>query len=307
MVKKAQKTTTKKENGKKAVAEKTQKQVKTQTKKENKNSKNYKKHPEIIEKDHEEKNDQLFTDVEETAIIEDIKESYKKNLEIVKADLNLDKDQVSKALKCLKKIISARYKDNVNLLANEADEFVYLNFVFSRLPVKYSLRPVSIPISTPVYSSKLNTRVCLFVKDPRSDFKDLSIKFPFKVKVLDIEKLKLKYSRFQERRNLLKEFDMFLCDYKIYMVLKKLLGKPFYVHKKYPIPIKLDYTNPDSIRDEVTSSIETSTVFNMTNGPNYSIKAARVVSDDDKIIKNIVDCVTYTIPHILKWGVDLHE
>jgi len=165
-------------------------------------------------------------DEEESEILEDMKLKYHKSMELVLAKLipTLDESLFKKGIKCLKKIITDKYKENLNLLQSEEDEFLYVNLVFGKLPFKFSYRPQAIPLTNSIYGEKYNTRVCLFVKDPRSDFKDLEIhnNLPFKLKVLDIEKLKLKYSRFQERRNLLKEYDVFLCDYKIYILLKKI-------------------------------------------------------------------------------------
>jgi ribosome biogenesis protein UTP30 len=273
---------------------------KENTKVEKAKSKN-KVEEEIVE-DHN-----IYTEHEENNLQEDLRENYNKQVEIVKENLQLNKKQVSKAVKCLKKIVLDKYKDNKNLLADEKDEFLYLNFIFSRLPYKYSVRPVNIPLSHSLYDKSYGTTVCLFVKDPSSDFKDLAIDFPFKVKVIDVQKLKLKYSRFQERRNLVKQFDIFLCDFKIYMLLKKLLGKPFYTAKKYPIPIKLDYSNKDSITHEVVSQVENCTTYYMTHGPNYSVKISRVVMEDEESVENIMAAVTGTLPHILKWGINLEE
>jgi len=45
----------------------------------------------------------------------------------------------------------------------------------------------------------------------------------------------------------------------------------------------------------------------MTNGPNYSIKVARAVFENDEVVKNITDCCLSALPHILKWGVDFEE
>lgn len=275
--------------------------VKTSKKSENKTNGKHVDKEEVIS------DPKILNDKEEISALENMQENYEKSLKIVQQNLNLDKNLVAKAIKCLQTVISDKYKDNLNLLANENDEFLFLNFVFSRLPVKFSLRPVNVGLPHSIYGQKFNTRVCLFVKDPRSDFKDLNLDFPFKVKVLDVEKLKLKYSRFQERRNLLKEYDIFLCDYKIYMLLKKLLGKPFYVQKKYPLPIKVDYTKPEEIKQEIVSRIEKSTIFNMSHGPNYTVKVSRVVNDKSETLENVMEAATKLIPHILKWGIDFNE
>lgn len=252
----------------------------------------------------EETNFQVFTDVEESQILGDIAENYTKSSSEVESKLKLDKSLITKAVSCLKELISKKHKESMNLLASEEDEFLYLNFVLGKLPVKYSVRPSTIPLPNSIYGEKLNTRVCVFVKDPRSDFKDLKIDFPFKVKVLDVQKLKLKYSRFQERRDLLKEYEIFLCDYKIYFLLKKLLGKPFYASRKYPIPINIDYTDKEDIKKQVVNHIEKSTHFYMTNGPNYSVKVARSVASESDIINNVTASAKGTLPHILKWGLD---
>jgi hypothetical protein len=255
---------------------------------------------------------QILNDAEEEATLEIIKERYTKYLESTKEKLlpQLDKALIKNAITNLKNLVLNRYKDNLNLLQSENEEFLYLNFVFGKLPFKFSLRPVNIPLKNSIYDAeKFNTRVCIFVKDPRSAFKELPIysQFPFKVKVIDIKKLKEKYSRFQDRRNLLKDYEIFLCDQKIYMMLKKLLGKPFYVHKKYPVALKLDYTQPEEIKNMIVSNVENSTKFYITHGPNYTVKFSRVVQDNNEILANLLDAVVNTLPHVLKWGVELEE
>jgi ribosome biogenesis protein UTP30 len=228
-------------------------------------------------------------------------------LKISEKNLSLNPTQVTKAIKCIKEIISKRYENTLNILSCEDEELIYMNFVLGKLPLKYSLRPVSIPLEKTMHNLDNNTRICLFVKDPKKDFKELNIDFPINVKVIDVQSLKLKYSRFQERRNLLKQYDLFLCDYKIYFVLKKLLGKPFYVNKKYPVPIKLNYEDKEQIKTEVINHVNNSGVFYMTNGPNYAFKVARFNMDKDDILRNVMKSVNVVIAHIMKWGVSFEE
>ena len=230
------------------------------------NTKNVTEKSQPDESDSVQEDKKILNDAEEEATLEAIKERYLKYLEKTKEQLlsKLDKTLIKNAISNVKDIILARYKDNLNLLQSENEEFLYLNFVFGKLPFKFSLRPVNIPLTNSIYDSeKFNTRVCIFVKDPRSAFKELSMysELPFKVKVIDVKKLKEKYSRFNERRNLLKDYEIFLCDQKIYMLLKKLLGKPFYVQKKYPVALKLDYTKPEEIKNQIVSHVEKSSKF----------------------------------------------
>ena len=237
----------------------------------------------------------------------DLNELYTQKLAEVEEKLKLKKSQILSATTVLKKIIDQKYKNNFDLLARKEDEFLYLNFLFNKLPIRYSIRPTPVEIPNEIFGKKYNTRVCIIVKDPRSDFKDLNLEFPFTTKVFDLEKLRLKYARFNERRNLLKEFDLFICDSRVYMVLKRFLGKPFFASKKYPIPVHLNYTKPEEIKEDLTKLVSQKVAFYMTHGPNYSIKAARIVMENEQIVNNIINVTARTVSHILKWGVDLKE
>jgi ribosome biogenesis protein UTP30 len=299
-------TNSKTKEDKKTTNTTTKKGKKEQTKKNTKDTKDIKLPKDTSNDLDIIQDEKILNDKEEAAIVEDIKANYEKSFEEIKENLPnlLDSNLIKNAIKCLKKIILDKYKDNLNLLQSEQEEFVYLNFVFGKLPFKFSLRPVNIPLKNSIYGEKYNSRVCIFVKDPSSAFKELEIykSFPFKVKVIDIEKLKTKYSRFQERRNLLKEYELFLCDQKIYMLLKKHLGKPFYVQKKYPVPLKLDYSQPEEIKKLIISHVENSTNFYMSHGPNYTVKFSRAVQSAEEIYQNLNDAMINTIPHIIKWG-----
>jgi len=91
------------------------------------------------------------------------------------------------------------------------------------------------------------------------------------------------------------------------MVLKRFLGKPFFVSKKYPVPLALNYEDPEKITKDITKLVNKNTSFYMTHGPNYTIKVARAEMDSEDILKNIINASAKTIPHILKWGVEFHD
>ena len=90
-------------------------------------------------------------------------------------------------------------------------------------------------------SSKYNTRACIFVKDPESDFKrqieDMNI--PCIAEAIGFDRLKRDFHQFKDKRALLNDFDMFLADIRIYKMLPEKLGKEFYSKKVYPCPIKV--------------------------------------------------------------------
>jgi ribosome biogenesis protein UTP30 len=65
------------------------------------------------------------------------------------------------------------------------------------------------------------------------------MKIPCIAKVISYTKLKKEFKQFKDKRNLLKDYDLFLADLRIYKMLPECLGKEFYAKKKYPCPIKV--------------------------------------------------------------------
>ena len=90
-------------------------------------------------------------------------------------------------------------------------------------------RPVIHPIVDP-----RTTPVCLIVKDPQREYKDLleTHKIKFISRVVGLAKLKGKFRPFDARRALLKEYGLFLADDRVIPTLPKLLGSKWFEAKK---------------------------------------------------------------------------
>ena len=294
----------KQENNKKTQIQKAKEKRKEVKKRENKKQKK-----EIEKENIEEENSNIILDKEENEILENLNKKYTELQEIIKTNLipKLNKNLIKETINQLSKYIINKNKEQLNILSNEQDEFLYMNIALDKLPIKYSIRPVSVNLTNKIYGEKYSTSVCLFVKDPKQDFKDLDLEFPFNLKVIDISKLKLKYERFEERRNLIKQHDIFLCDGRVYFLLRKLLGKPFYSAKKFPLPINLNYNKKEDIKKNIINIVENNVTFHLSHGPIYNIKFARVIMNDDEKIQNLYDVITNMIPHVLKFGIDLNE
>ena len=85
------------------------------------------------------------------------------------------------------------------------------------------------------------------MKDPAREFKDqiMGLKIPCIAKVIGYDKLKRNFKQYKDKRALLKEYDGFLADLRVYKMLPELMGKEFYNRKKYPCPIKVHgYAKP---------------------------------------------------------------
>jgi ribosome biogenesis protein UTP30 len=241
---------------------------------------------------------------------EELDNKYNLKLEQVNKELipKIIESQIEKALKAL---ISYKNKINssstINVLSGDFDDYIYATFGFFNYPLRYSLSSSKINLSEGIYNEKYSSNICLIVKNPKSDFKDLNIEFPFNLKVIDIEKLKMKYQQYSKRRELMKKYDLFLCDNRIKFVLRKLLGKCFYVSKKFPHPISLNYEDKDKIKNDIIDIVNKSTIFHMNNGPIYNIKFGRFSMSLKDNLENLKECIKQVIPHILKYDIDLDE
>ena len=241
---------------------------------------------------------------------EELNKKYELKLEQVSKELipKISSSQIEKALKAL---ISYKNKLNsssaINVLSGDFDDYIYATFGFYKYPLRYSLSPSKIDLPTGIYDLKYNSNICLIVKNPKSDFKDLNIEFPFNIKIIDIEKLKTKYQQYSKKRELMKKYDLFLCDNRIKFVLRKLLGKCFYASKKIPYSISLNYEDKEKIKNDIIEIVNKSTIFHMNNGPIYNIKFGRFSMNLEENKENLKECIKQIVPHILKYDIDLDE
>ena len=240
---------------------------------------------------------------------ETIKEKFQTQLKIVKEKLIIDEKLLSQATKCLKQLLNQKSEAESNILFRKDEESLQINFTFGNLPESFSLRPVVIPV--PV-ESKARRRVCLIIRDPAEDWLNLDINFDnesdLEVNVITYASLKQEYFQYEQRRNLLKQFDVFLCDNHIYMMLKKILGKAFYDTKKYPFGITIDKKKENSnTTKELILNAARNTMFYMSNGPNYTIKAGYVEEEESKLLPKIKTALIHTLANILKWGVEFTQ
>ena len=295
---------------KKEIPKKDQNKTKKEINKKSKSKENEKENPknETI-KDIEQEDEQ--NDIKEKEFNkEELNKKYELKLEQVTKDLipKISTAQIEKALKAL---ISYKNKLNsssaINVLSGDFDDYIYATFGFYKYPLRYSLAPSKIDLSTGIYAEKYNSNICLIVKNPKSDFKDLNIEFPFNMKIIDIEKLKTKYQQYSKKRELMKKYDLFLCDNRIKFVLRKLLGKCFYASKKIPYSISLNYEDKDKIKNDIIEIVNKSTIFHMNNGPIYNIKFGRFSMNLEENKNNLIECIKQIIPHILKYDIDLDE
>ena len=70
---------------------------------------------------------------------------------------------------------------------------------------------------------------------------------PCIAEVIGFDRLKRDFRQFKDKRQLLRDYDLFLADIRIYKMLPELLGKEFYSKKAYPCPIKVHGMDNDGL------------------------------------------------------------
>lgn len=68
------------------------------------------------------------------------------------------------------------------------------------------------------------------MKDPARAFKDQieDLDLPCIAKVIGFDKLKRNFKQYKDKRLLVKDYDAFLADLRVYKMLPEVLGKEFY-------------------------------------------------------------------------------
>ena len=177
---------------------------------------------------------------------------------------------------------------------------MHLTFTLTEVPQKPTPRPFQIKIPHPFHSKDFSTRVCVFVKDPASDFKkEISdLKIPCIAKVIGYDKLKRNFKQFKDKRKLLGEYDQFLADLRIYRMLPEVLGREFYTKKKYPCPIKLHGFKTSKELQKQLNQASKATFFIEGNGPNYSIKVGITSQSAQEIAENIETALSNALAYV---------
>ena len=144
--------------------------------------------------------------------------------------------EVREAIVALKKFV-AKKNEAENRLFDANSEPIMLQFTLRDIPAKRKHKPVLIKLANSLYTGR---SVCIVVKDPQRTYKDLFEKHsPHPdYKVVGVGKLKTKYRRYDQRRELCDAHDVLLCDERVIEMMPQVLGK-YGMDKKMPIPVPI--------------------------------------------------------------------
>ncbi|CAG9335801.1 unnamed protein product [Blepharisma stoltei] len=192
--------------------------------------------------------------------------------------------QIKKAFKAVKDlIISSR---NTKDLLSDEHEFINMQVEVNHLPEIATLRCVPIPLPHAIYDKKFNSQVMLIVKDPQRAMKEkldgLGLKDTPLTKIIGISKLGKNYTQYKDRRELIRQYDLFLADIRVFNMLPDRLGKYFYEKKKIPCLLNLDDDVEATLRRAMSS-----TFIIAAKGPIFCIKIARSSMSEKEVMENV--------------------
>ena len=213
--------------------------------------------------------------------------------------VQLPRKQTVSAVQQIRSQIKSK-RDPTNLLQS-TNELVYLQIELNSVPEIPTLRAIPIHIPHTLYSKKFQSSVCLITKDPQREWKELLDRLQMTdtpiSKVIGIDKLGKNYGQFKLRRQLIKDYDLFLADVRVFNMLPDRLGKYFYAKKKIPALIDLTQDPKASITNAIHS-----TYFVSQKGPCFMVKVGRVPMSSKQIADNIqavLDALPDVLPPIL--------
>ena len=156
-------------------------------------------------------------------------------------------------------------------------------------------KPLRIPIPNSLYSLD-DVESCLIVKDVAGEGKKAA-KAKLEennilgvTKVLGVSKLKKKFATHEQKRQLCRDYAIFLADTRILSLLPKLLGKTFFKKKKQPVPVELRGSNAkwkQNIEDALGS-----TYAHLSGGSCFTLRIAKPNEHNQKqVLENLMTVV----------------
>lgn len=223
-----------------------------------------------------------------------------------RVDQGLLKKAVTALLKHHAETVAAATSEKEQLLGT--DTSIQVQFGLEVAPVKSSPKPMRIEIPNSIFSVSADEpnaeldepEVCIIVKeDAKPWVQELIAQFPeqmgFIKKVMGLESLRKKHSKYSQRRTLLKKYSVFMADDRILPMLTSALGKDFFKAKKQPIPVNL--TRKTSLPFNIIKALS-STYMTMPAGTCVVVRAGYTHMTVDALVENIVAILERGVPKI---------
>jgi ribosome biogenesis protein UTP30 len=166
------------------------------------------------------------------------------------------------------------------------DAAVYIQIAMMTTPPKDKVKPYMIPLPHSMYKGG-DKEVCLFTKDPQATFEGWLEQSPVSgiARVMGCNELRRNYGQYKDKRELMGEFDLFMCDERILSVLPPLLGGKFFGRNKHPVPV--DIKTQGRMAANLAKVRDCAFVY-IPKGGQLAIKAAYYSQGVNATVKNIL-------------------
>jgi ribosome biogenesis protein UTP30 len=220
----------------------------------------------------------------------------------------LDTNLVDKAVGAILKYhekVAEESTEKLSLLGNERP--VQVQFTLLRAPGQSRPKPVQIMVPHPFFKladSAANhdemeePEICLIVKESSKPWcQEMIERFPDHMggvkKVLTLDSLRKKYTSYEQKRELLHKYNVFMADDRILPMLSKSLGKAFIKTKRLPVPICLTRENalPFAIQKALSA-----TYMTINTGTCITIRAGHTGMEPQKLVENVAAIVEAAVP-----------
>eukprot|EP00923_Selenidium_pygospionis_P051821 GHVN01089801.1.p2 GENE.GHVN01089801.1~~GHVN01089801.1.p2 ORF type:complete len:203 (+),score=33.23 GHVN01089801.1:1033-1641(+) len=195
----------------------------------------------------------------------------------------IDFDQLGSALKALCRLneFEKAAQPTADLLENSAGESISVMFRLAKYPPAWTA-PKRLKLSHPLYDEK--TEACLISRSPQKQWKQVieDQKVQNIRKVIDLDKLRLKYREQKDRQELQKSFEVFFVDKHLLNCVPQFLGKDFRHFKKDPIALTVTEKH---LSRNVSEALE-GTYLMLRQGQLASVKIGRSSMPVDHLAEN---------------------
>lgn len=217
------------------------------------------------------------------------------------ANTELDSALVTKAVNALLKYHEKKTdgsSEKLSLLGD--DRPVQVQLTLLRAPGKSQPKPAQLVIPHPFYKLSDTSdddsdgveepEICLIVKDESKPWcMEMIEKFPEQMscvkKVLTLDSLRKKHQSYEQKRQLLSKYNMFMADDRILPMMSKALGKTFIKAKKLPVPV--DVRRQTAVPFAIQKALR-STYMTINTGTCISIRAGHTGMEAEKLTANII-------------------
>jgi len=206
----------------------------------------------------------------------------------------VDPKQVSEAVRSLyayllkQKDQTTQTREKKSLWDDDAD--ISLLIALKATPDRERVKPYRIPLKHSLHNVP-GVEICLFTADPQRTYKDRLAKTPVQgiTRVIGIGKLRRKFIPYKDKRALLSSYQFFMADKRITSLLPPLLGVKFFEKKKQPVPVNLNLTDENFVK-ELTQARD-STYLYIKTGPCCAVRVARASFTQQQVVDNILTAI----------------